>query len=207
MAKRYRPGIPGDALSSESAALHGNHNPPPTSDLPEREPATLGKLHEIDLGREAKLHNIVRTEEATRRLNSDGNSADRSPCGGSRYRLLKDIERDQLVEEVLRESKRKCTIVNPLYLRPAINGISNLVDVYDGIEDEVFVADDQAADDRVAEQFRREFLDAIQSRRRVARTKVTKQPGKTEAPKGPKLGGSRSARAAMREMQEKGARK
>jgi hypothetical protein len=81
------------------------------------------------------------------------------------------------------------------------------VDVYDEPQEEESAADDQAADDRVAEQFRREFLDAIQSRRRVARTKTTKQPGKTEAPKGPKLGGSRSARAAMREMQEKGARK
>ena len=81
------------------------------------------------------------------------------------------------------------------------------MDVYDEPEDEEMAADDQAADDRVAEQFRRDFMDALQSRRRVARTKPTKQPGKVEAPKGPKLGGSRSARAAMREMQEKGPRK
>jgi hypothetical protein len=79
------------------------------------------------------------------------------------------------------------------------------VDVYDEPEEEEAAADDLAADDRVAEQFRREFMDAMQSRRRVPRAKpATKQP---EAPKGPKLGGSRSARAAMREMQEKGARK
>jgi hypothetical protein len=79
------------------------------------------------------------------------------------------------------------------------------VDVYDEPEEEEAAADDLAADDRVAEQFRREFMDAMQSRRRVPRTKpATKQ---TEPPKGPKLGGSRSARAAMREMQEKGVRK
>lgn len=79
-----------------------------------------------------------------------------------------------------------------------------LVDVYDEPEEEALL-DDQAADDRVAEQFRREFLDAIQSRRRVTRTKNTKTAAKPEVPRGPKLGGSRSARAAMRERQEKSA--
>ena len=76
-----------------------------------------------------------------------------------------------------------------------------IVDVYDEPEDAT-LPDDQAADDRIAEQFRRDFLDAIQSRRRLARTRPTKTE-KTELPKGPKLGGSRSARAAMREMQGK----
>lgn len=84
------------------------------------------------------------------------------------------------------------------------------MDVYDGPlegeENEAGDADGQAADDRVAEQFRKDFLDAIQSRRRVARARNTKST-KTEAPRGPKLGGSRSARAAMREMQEKSGRK
>ena len=68
-----------------------------------------------------------------------------------------------------------------------------------------------AADDRIAEQFRREFMEAVSSRqRRRAPPPVTTRGGKKEddRPKGPKLGGSRSARAAMREMQEKqGARK
>lgn len=76
-----------------------------------------------------------------------------------------------------------------------------LVDVYDEPEEEMLTGD-QAADDRIAEQFRRDFLDAIQSRRRVRATRTTKTD-KVEAPKGPKLGGSRSARAAMREMQGK----
>lgn len=84
------------------------------------------------------------------------------------------------------------------------------MDVYDGpLEDEDDGAGDangQAADDRVAEQFRKDFLDAIQSRRRVVRARNTKS-SKPEAPRGPKLGGSRSARAAMREMQEKSGRK
>lgn len=75
------------------------------------------------------------------------------------------------------------------------------MDVYDEPDDEP-QAGDQAADDRIAEQFRREFLDAIQSRRRVTKTRNSKTD-KAEAPKGPKLGGSRSARAAMRDMQTK----
>lgn len=81
------------------------------------------------------------------------------------------------------------------------------MDVYDEPEDGL-QADDQAADDRIAEQFRLDFLDAIQSRRRVAKARTTKTvSSKTEAPKGPKLGGSRSARAAMREMQSKAGQK
>ena len=76
------------------------------------------------------------------------------------------------------------------------------MDVYEEPEEQG-EPDDQAADDRIAEQFRRDFLDALQSRRRGTRTKSTKT-AKQEPPKGPKLGGSRSARAAMRELQEKG---
>ncbi|OJJ57820.1 hypothetical protein ASPSYDRAFT_153604 [Aspergillus sydowii CBS 593.65] len=191
LAKRYRHGAPGDLSGPDTAALIKADNPLSTSELPEREPASLGKLHEIDLGQETKLRNIARTEEATKRMNGDEDAllnerpSSKMPPRYRKRQTNEDIERDRLVEEVLRESK---------------------LDVYDEPEEEV-AADDQAADDRVAEQFRRDFLDAIQSRRRVARIKPTKQPGKAEAPKGPKLGGSRSARAAMREMQEKGTRK
>ncbi|KAJ0416034.1 hepatocellular carcinoma-associated antigen 59-domain-containing protein [Aspergillus carlsbadensis] len=189
LAKRYRQGVPGDTPGLDAIDRRAVDSTLPTSELPEREPAALGKLHEIDLGQEAKLRNIARTEEATRRLNGDDDelSASRSPSKPPQYRKRRtsdDIMRDRLVEEVLRESK---------------------LDVYDEPEEEEAAADDLAADDRVAEQFRREFMDAMQSRRRMPRMKpATKQ---TEAPKGPKLGGSRSARAAMREMQEKGVRK
>ncbi|RDW74732.1 telomere length and silencing 1 family protein [Aspergillus mulundensis] len=195
LAKRYQRGTPSlshDMSDPSATTLSRANNSLSTADLPEREPASLGKLHEIDLGQEAKLRNIARTEEATKKMNGyeDEPSAERSSSKQTtRYRkrrTSKDIERDRLVEEVLRESK---------------------LDVYDEPEEDKVAADDQAADDRVAEQFRRDFLDAVQSRRRVARTKPTKQPGKTETPKGPKLGGSRSARAAMREMQERGSRK
>lgn len=221
LAKRYRHGAPGDLSGLDGATLSKTNNPLSTSELPEREPASLGKLHEIDLGQEAKLRNIARTEEATKRMNGDDDEllnerpSSKMPPRYRKRQTSEDIERDRLVEEVLRESKRKY-FLNPqarTLLRFALNLCLSLtstnfvVDVYDEPGEEEVPADDQAADDRVAEQFRRDFLDAIQSRRRVARIKPTKQPGKAEGPKGPKLGGSRSARAAMREMQEKGTRK
>ncbi|OKL55640.1 hypothetical protein UA08_09107 [Talaromyces atroroseus] len=182
--------------------LDGDHSF--TNAFSKREPATLGKLHEIDLGQEAKLQNIARTEAATRRMagNPSGATDDELQSPGqleagknsktwrSRPRNREDIERDRLVEEVLRESK---------------------LDVYDEPEQPA-MQDDQAADDRIAEQFRRDFMEAIQSRRRTMRArattnKINKKTTKPEPPRGPKLGGSRSARAAMREMQEKSGKK
>ena len=71
--------------------------------------------------------------------------------------------------------------------------------------------DDQAADDRIAEQFRREFMDAVSSRKQRTGPATTTKPVKgakvEDKPKGPKLGGSRMARAAMREQQEKALKK
>ena len=80
------------------------------------------------------------------------------------------------------------------------------VEIYDEPDEEA-PNDDQAADDRIAEQFRQEFMDAISSRRQRAGPASTTKPANgqkvDDKPKGPKLGGSRSARAAMRELQEK----
>lgn len=93
----------------------------------EREPASLGKLHEIDLGQETKLQNIARTEAATRRLVSEGVApspqgdpgadtsrpiTDEKPGRQRKRRTSADIERDRLVEEVLRESRCRCIRVS-----------------------------------------------------------------------------------------------
>lgn len=159
----------------------------------QRQPAAIGKLHEIDLGPDATLRNIARTEAAQRKLEGIEPEIDEKtgkirlrrdgkPYGWRKRRNSNDVKRDKLVEEVMRESK---------------------LEIYDEPEDEG-PNDDQAADDRIAEQFRREFMDAISSRRqRVAQDKkpVRGQPV-DDKPKGPKLGGSRSARAAMREKEE-----
>ena len=83
-----------------------------------------------------------------------------------------------------------------------------VVEIYDEPEAD-HGNDDQAADDRIAEQFRREFMEAISSRRQrtSATAKAAKGAKVEDRPKGPKLGGSRSARAAMREQQEKANKK
>lgn len=92
------------------------------------------------------------------------------------------------------------------------------MEVYDDESEGEPGDDDQAADDRIAEKFRRDFMEAIQARRRGARarraTKATNNKqaassssSKPAAPRGPKLGGSRSARAAMRESQVKAGQK
>ncbi|KAJ5670205.1 uncharacterized protein N7477_005568 [Penicillium maclennaniae] len=193
MAKRYRrsPHLENTSLDRPSREPTGGQT---VAGQLEREPASLGRLHEIDLGHETKLQNIARTEAATRQLVGNEDSLPRGEAASQSDRLgpsenasrkgkrrtSADIERDRLVEEVLRESK---------------------LDVYDEPDDEV-PHDGQAADDRIAEQFRRDFMDAIEARRRMPKTRTTKTEN-TEVPKGPKLGGSRSARAAMREMQSK----
>ena len=159
-----------------------------------RQPAALGKLHEIDLGPDATLRNIARTHAAQRKLQGIEPEIDQStgkvrlrkdgkPWRPRKRRNSEDVKRDKLVEEFMHETK---------------------LDIYDEPDEDVN-DDDQAADDRIAEQFRREFLDAISSRqKRAAQSKKAKGKKKEVdvQPRGPKLGGSRSARAAMREMEE-----
>ncbi len=89
----------------------------------QRQPAALGKLHEIDLGPDATLRNIARTQAATRRLETNEPmevevqgkrvrvGKDGKPWRSRKRRNSEDVKRDKLVEEVLRESRRK----SPLY--------------------------------------------------------------------------------------------
>ncbi|KAI9673953.1 MAG: hypothetical protein M1817_002159 [Caeruleum heppii] len=189
-----------------------------------RQPAALGKLHEIDLGPDATLRNIALTEAAQRRLRGeDGGSESETPPPvrlgrdgkplrerrGRKRRTSDDIRRDKLVEEVLRESKLDVYDPHhPLQNAYSPHHPSNHPD--DEGEDD----DGTTADDRIAEQFRREFLDAVSSRQRRKPGPPPSSGGSgpgakkgEEKPKGPKLGGSRSARAAMREILEKGGKK
>ncbi|CAG8954231.1 hypothetical protein HYFRA_00005851 [Hymenoscyphus fraxineus] len=172
-----------------------------------RQPAALGKLHEIDLGDEARDKNVAMTNRATRRLNGEciteesaGSKKpakvrlgrDGKPWRGKKRRGSDDIRRDQLVDEILRENK---------------------LEIYDSpSENEAPPDDDQAADDRIAEAFRKEFMDSVAARQRkqkVGPPAPTRTAGgkKEEVLAGPKLGGSRSARAAMRETMLKAAKK
>ena len=165
----------------------------------ERQPAALGKLHEVDLGPDATLRNIALTEAAQRKLGGvepelDSQTGkirlrrDGKPYGWRKRRNSDAIKRDKLVEEVMRESR---------------------LEIYDEPDEDEGADGDQAADDRIAEQFRREFMDAISSRKQKTGQEKKPVKGKVvdDRPKGPKLGGSRSARAAMREKEEAAAKK
>ncbi|KAF2457417.1 hypothetical protein BDY21DRAFT_25390 [Lineolata rhizophorae] len=179
-----------DALSSSQQAGHDADDaarPLRPDDVGlQRQPAGLGKLHEVDLGPDSTLRNIARTAQATRKLQS-GEAAepepklgpDGKPWRNRKRRTSEDIRRDKLVEEVLKETR---------------------LDIYDEPEAPLDTNDDQAADDRIAEKFRRDFLDALSTRanRRHAAPKKKKDNNAEQRPKGPKMGGSRSARAAMR---------
>jgi hypothetical protein len=97
----------------------------------QRQPATFGKLQEIDLGDEARDRNVAETERARRRLDGEAveEESDKKPVkvrlgpdgkpwrGRRKRRGSEDVKRDQLVEDVLRENRRKHP-VPPSYLSP-----------------------------------------------------------------------------------------
>ncbi|OWP06985.1 hypothetical protein B2J93_7719 [Marssonina coronariae] len=201
------PGLAATAGSSAAATGSGSASGHARSkgDMAEtqRQPATIGKLQEIDLGDEARNRNIERTNNARRRLGGEVVEESVGEDEGGRRRKKKvrlnrdgsvwvprkrrgsdDIKRDQLVEAVLRENRLEIYEEPP----PEPRGTD----------------DDQAADDRIAEAFRRDFLDAVSQKQRkkpASSAAAVRGPGakKEELMRGPKLGGSRSARAAMRE--------
>lgn len=194
----------------------------------ESQRALHGKLMEIDLGEEARARNIAETERARRRLegqileeeeDADGRrkkvrlGPDGKPWRSRNRRDSDALKRDQQVEEFLRENRRKFYVYAVMVITSfcfANCGFCATVDVYDVPSDQPEYAtnmddDEMAADDRIAEEFRRDFMDAMSQRHRRRRpavnasTRPTARNQDAEILKGPKLGGSRNARAAMRE--------
>jgi hypothetical protein len=95
-----------------------------------------------------------------------------------------------MVEQVLRESR---------------------LDIYDDSAEQrttnsVGAGLDEDADERMAAEFRRDFI-AAQEDRNVRKPPPPPPGAKGDPAKGPKLGGSRSQRAAMRAMEEQAAAK
>ncbi|KAL2064968.1 hypothetical protein VTL71DRAFT_4108 [Oculimacula yallundae] len=186
-------------VSMVASSGNGIPNHARSKDPTQRQPATIGRLQEIDLGDEARNRNIERTNNARRRM--DGEVVEEVVQGGKKKKVRlnrdgsvwkprkrrgsDDIKRDQLVEAVLRENRLE------IYEEPP--------------PEPERINDDQAADDRIAEEFRRDFLDQVSARQRkkaIPAQPPARGPGgkkEEEIMKGPKLGGSRSARAAMRE--------
>jgi len=95
-------------------------NAPGDLQHPQRQPAGLGKLQEIDLGPDVSLRNIAMTEAATRRLqgvapppkNEEVSKTvgklgrDGKPRRKRWRRNSDDVKRDEIVEAVMRESRR-----------------------------------------------------------------------------------------------------
>lgn len=86
-----------------------------------------GKLQEVDLGEEVRARNENMTEQARRRLAGEAIEADDEgsrkrvrigkdgkPWRGRKRRGSDDVKRDQLVEELMRENRRKFPCPNPL---------------------------------------------------------------------------------------------
>lgn len=142
-----------------------------------RAAAGQGKLEEVNL------------DSSVSRTHKDWNSPpppkvrlgrDGKPRRNRNRRTSDDIKRDQMVEAVLSEAKLEYFDETPAPSRFA------------------------GTDDDMVERFRNEYFESIEGRQ--AR-KPPQLPGAKDQPKGPKLGGSRSARAAMQKKEEAAAKK
>ncbi|KAI9641123.1 hypothetical protein NHQ30_010553 [Ciborinia camelliae] len=187
-----------------------NENSTHQSKEPQRAPTTMGQLLEIDLGEEARLRNAHRTEIARRKAAGESVDLEESahpppkprlgrdgkPWRGRKRRGSDDIQRDALVDAILHENRLEIYEPVPSKEMNQTAGLAN--------------------DDTVAETFRKDWEEASshallqrqqQMSERAAKEKKKGGQEKTEEElymKGPKLGGSRSARAAMREAMLKG---
>jgi len=156
-------------------------------------------LSEVDLGPQATVKNLARTtaalsgqptqEEAPKRpqrkkprLGRDGKPLRPRPRKGPNP---DDVARNRLVEQVLHE--------HGLGTYDSARTTSSKSDSSRG--------HDEAADERMAVEFQQQFLDAV-AERQHRQTQQNKNAGVSSAAgSGPRLGGSRSARARMAEMQ------
>ncbi|KAG7114050.1 hypothetical protein HYQ44_008752 [Verticillium longisporum] len=213
LSNRPSPPTPAPAAGAQSeprAPSAPSSRPPRLDEIPGAA-IMQGRLTEVDLGDEARARNIAMTE-AARRLQaapSDPTDAgapgqrarkkprlgrDGKPLRQRNRRTSDDVARDKMVEDFLREN-RLDVYENPATSQTATPSAPGGGD------------DDAAADDRLAEEFRREFMDAMAQRRQQ---NAQQQQQRKKAPadgkanedvlRGPKLGGSRSARAAMRDL-------
>ncbi|KAF2088538.1 hypothetical protein K490DRAFT_64587 [Saccharata proteae CBS 121410] len=176
-----------------------------TDDRPQkaRQNALSGKIEEIDLGPQVVRDNIARTAAAANRLTgSASHLEDSTPpttTTGQRRRNQKtadQLEREKLVDMILGERS------SGQHMRYDGNpNDSNSVDADGGAEHD---------DDALAEKFVRAWEEQAQGR---VRRHHPPPPAKTTGPRGsrqeaekqsrgPKLGGSRSARAAVRAQEE-----
>ncbi|KAF2007772.1 hypothetical protein P154DRAFT_528451 [Amniculicola lignicola CBS 123094] len=204
---------------STTRVAAGDNDERRNSDHDVRLAAGMGKLQEVDLGPEATTRNIQRTEEAWRRI-QDGQPAapvveeasrrKRRPRRGEKVKTAEDIARDKMVEQVLREAKRASLFpIDPPYITLILTLPVEFFEEAPAPPPTMHEnsGDNDTNDATMAEAFRREYLESQESRNQRKPAPPPGVKGVKEQPKGPKLGGSRSARAAMRLQEEAAAKK
>ncbi|PVI02195.1 hypothetical protein DM02DRAFT_653822 [Periconia macrospinosa] len=172
-----------------ASAPSANDHPGVSDEHNHRLAAGKGKLQEVELSssgaavRQDKTPALESTNKV--RLGKDG-----KPRRHPKRRNSEDLRRDQIVEAVLREAKLDYFEEDQATNAPAPSGGDN--------------------DEAMAEKFRQDFLESLESRhkrRPAAPSKGAKGADSAKkVSRGPKLGGSRSARAAMhmKRMEEAG---
>ncbi|KAF2703172.1 hypothetical protein K504DRAFT_451923 [Pleomassaria siparia CBS 279.74] len=182
--------------TARTTSKAGNNAEGTNPNYSNRMAAGMGKLQEIDLGPEATAQNVQRTEEAFRRIErgvtTNEPSAkirlgkDGKPRRVRNRRNSEDLRRDKMVEAVLSEAKLDYFEEDKPPSPPA-NGSAN-------------------TDEAMVERFRLQFLESMEPRIQKKPAIPPGPKGVKEPSKGPKLGGSRSARAAMRLQEEQAAK-
>lgn len=202
LAKRLYPTTPNSSGNTSNPIFNkprSEESTQPKEAVVQREPATFGKLHEIDLSedpREKARNRVVNktpvdtAQQPKIRIGRNGKPY--IPKNRNR-RNSEDIRRDALVEAVLTENTLGYYEQSKATMRMS----------------KAEAGHDEDADEALAEEFAREFMNAASERQRKRPAppppmKTGYGPKEEEPLKGPKLGGSRSARAAMREVLLKG---
>jgi hypothetical protein len=166
-----------------------------------------GQLMEINLDdHSVRNESAVKADSATDggprakkpRLRRDG-----KPWRSRNRRDSDALKRDQIVDQILHEARRMSLM--SLFLESHTK-LDFPVDLYEPAPEQnsstVGADQDGAADARLAEEFRQQFLEDVAERqlRKKKATNQTTRAGTEEVLKGPKLGGSRNTRAQMRDL-------
>ncbi|KAF2743825.1 hypothetical protein M011DRAFT_480362 [Sporormia fimetaria CBS 119925] len=169
-----------DTMSREKKAESASASQSTQTPQEARVAAGRGTLQEVELDTEAAAQK--RDASAKSHKQAEGNTRPRR----RNRRNSEDVRRDKLVEDVLREAKLDFFEQEKPSSPPE-----------GGAED---------ADEVFYEQFRREYESQEASRNQRNKPPPAGPKGVKEPSKGPKLGGSRSARAAMRLQEEQAAK-
>ncbi|OAA32536.1 hypothetical protein AAL_00001 [Moelleriella libera RCEF 2490] len=170
---------------------HPGAEPAPSStssrDRLAEHPTQRGKLFEVPLPTELWRTAEQRRQQQQQREQNNKKTSMASSRQRRGRRASEDMKRDQLVDAFLSQNK---------------------LDVYDvpaqSSSATASAADTRSADDRMAEEFRRRYYDEVTARRQKRRAappaRQQQQVPNKDVLKGPKLGGSRNQRAAVRDI-------